>query len=87
MKSPVLIISTFGAIKNYPNQEIMRETLTLFLNSLLRQTDPDWQLFISCHDIPRWVPTDDRFHWCSISPNGLTEESYVPVLMSFRESR
>jgi len=62
----VLITSTLGAVKNYPDFSMMQRTLGAFLNSLLRQTDPDWHLFISYHDKPPIEIADSRIHWCSI---------------------
>lgn len=63
----VLIITSFGATKNYPDQEMMRRTFSAFLESLRRQTDQRFQLFISHHDRPD-VPADDPWiHWCSMA--------------------
>lgn len=75
----VLIVSTFGATKNYPDQEMMKKTLDLFLNSLKRQTDPGWRLFISCHDRPAWVQEEERVHWCSVACEETNEMTLIPV--------
>jgi len=70
----VLIVTSFGATKNYPDPEMMRQTLAAFLGSLDAQTDKSFRLFVSCHDHPgpefnrpwaEWhsiaVPGDDTF--------------------------
>lgn len=63
----VLIVTSFGATKNYPDPEMMRRTFVAFLGSLRRQTDPRFQLFISHHDRPD-VPADDPWiHWRPIT--------------------
>lgn len=61
----ILITSTFGATKKYPDQEMMKRTLRAFLESLNRQTNKEFRLFLACHDIP------DGFEypfveWCSM---------------------
>jgi hypothetical protein len=62
----VLIVSTFGATKNYPDREMMCRTFAAFLGSLRRQTGPQFHLFISYHDRPD-VPADDPWiHWCPV---------------------
>jgi hypothetical protein len=61
----VLIISSFGATKNYPDQKMMGLTLRAFLMSLARQTSQDFHLFLSCHDIPDMEACRLPFiHWC-----------------------
>jgi hypothetical protein len=63
----VLIVTSFGATKNYPDPEMMRRTFAAFLGSLRRQTDQRFRLFISHHDRPD-VPADDPWvHWCSVA--------------------
>jgi hypothetical protein len=62
----VLIVTSFGATKNYPDQEMMRRTFAAFLGSLRRQTDSRFHLFLSHHDRPD-VPADDPWvHWCPV---------------------
>jgi hypothetical protein len=73
----VLIISSFGATTEYRDKELMQRTLGLFLRSLLRQTDPDWRLFVACHDRPTIIE-DTRIRWGSISPNGSSGSTLVP---------
>lgn len=76
----VAIVTSFGATKNYPDQSMMRRTFHAFLNSLRRQTDQDFRLFISCHDIPKDVPCDDPWiEWRSISFNDEHQGAMVPV--------
>lgn len=63
----VLIITSFGPTKNYPDQEMMRRTFAAFLGSLRRQTDQRFRLFISYHDRPD-VPSDDPWiRWCPMA--------------------
>lgn len=63
----VLIVTSFGATKNYPDPEMMRRTFGAFLGSLRGQTDPGFRLFISHHDRPD-VPADDPWiHWCPMA--------------------
>jgi hypothetical protein len=63
----VLIVTSFGATKNYPDKEMMKITLTGFLNSLRRQTDGNYMLFISCHDRPDFCGDDLRVVWSSLA--------------------
>jgi hypothetical protein len=77
--SEVLIISSFGAQKNYPDQAMMRQTLEAFLGSLIRQSCPDWHLFIACHDQPDWAVKDKRIVWQSLSCEPTNELTVVPV--------
>ena len=63
----VLIVTSFGATKNYPDPEMMRRTFAAFLGSLRRQTDQRFRLFISHHDRPD-VPADDPWiRWCPVT--------------------
>jgi len=76
----VIIVSSFGATKNYPDQVMMRLTIGAFLNSLFNQTDPDWRLFISCHDKPDVAGVDDpRIVWCSMRVEEDCEQTLIPV--------
>jgi hypothetical protein len=60
-----LIVSTFGATRHYPDQEMMRRTLRGFFESLNRQTRKEFMLFLACHDIPEGF--DYPFvNWCSM---------------------
>ena len=67
----VLITTTLGASHRYRDQEMMRRTFGAFLNSIKRQTDSAWRLFVVCHNRPtgdlvqEFLP-DDRIHFCSI---------------------
>jgi hypothetical protein len=63
----VLIVTSFGATKNYPDQEMMRRTFAAFLGSLRRQTDQRFHLFISHHDRPDVPAGDPWIHWCPIA--------------------
>ena len=63
----VLIVTSFGATKNYPDKEMMKKTFNAFLNSLRRQTNKNFKLFISHHDRP-WVSRHDDFIvWCDVA--------------------
>ena len=74
----VLIASTFGATKNYPDREMMAKTLGLFIESLRRQTDPGWRLFLSCHDVPLDFAIEERIHWCSLAPDAECDQTLIP---------
>lgn len=75
----VLIISTFGATKNYPDQEMMKKTFGAFLNSLARQTDKDFKLFLSCHDKPDMKGIDhDWIEWRQISGDKDNDMTLAP---------
>ncbi len=61
----ILVVSTLGAINRYPNQEMMEKTFRGFLESLNKQTNKSFRLFLACHDIPRGF--DYNFiEWCSV---------------------
>lgn len=62
----VLVVTSLGAIKNYPDKEMVCRTLNAFLNSLRRQTDKDFQLFITGHERPEEVPDEPWIHFRSI---------------------
>lgn len=71
----VLIITSFGATRNYPDQEMMKRTLTAFLRSLERQTDKDFRLFISCHDVPEMKICHLPFiEWCRMGGEGILDK-------------
>jgi len=83
----VIIVSTFGATKNYPEQQMMRHTLEAFIRSLINQTDEDWRLFISCHDAPDVPGADDsRIIWSSVRENDLCDETRIPKIIPGRLS-
>jgi hypothetical protein len=77
----VLIITSFGATKNYPNPEMMRRTFGAFLESLRRQTDPRFHLFISHHDRPDIPAGDPWIHWCSVSIDANHQGAVVPAAL------
>ncbi len=76
-----LIISSFGPTKNYPDQEMMKKTLSAFITSLQRQTDRNFKLFISCHDVPKgkWI-NDSRIEWCSLMCDEEMDFTLVPKI-------
>ena len=61
----LLIVSTFGATNRYLDQLMMRKTFGAFLNSLDRQTNKNFRLFLAYHDRPEGF---DRpwIEWCSM---------------------
>ncbi|MCJ7747944.1 MAG: hypothetical protein MUP27_09375 [Desulfobacterales bacterium] len=61
----LLIISTLGAMSQYPDQAMMKKTFGAFLNSLDRQTKKDFRLFLACHDRPERVDYP-WIEWCSM---------------------
>lgn len=77
MTSPVLIISTLGASHAYPDQEMLRRTCLAWLGSLQRQIDPEWRLFLACHDVPDWLPSDPRISLHSISGDTRHQSTFV----------
>ncbi len=75
----VLIITSFGATKNYPDRSMMRKTLGAFLNSLKRQTDKNFTLFISHHDKPEIDGIDEPWiRWCSVACDEDYESTLIP---------
>ncbi len=61
----ILITSTFGATNAYPDHDMMVKTLKAFLNSLDRQTNKNFRLFLACHD--KVVGIDYPWmEWCSM---------------------
>jgi hypothetical protein len=77
----VLIITSFGATKNYPDPEMMRRTFGAFLESLRRQTDQRFHLFISHHDRPDVPAGDPWIHWCSVSIDANHQGAVVPAAL------
>ncbi|MCJ7663084.1 MAG: hypothetical protein MUO24_02450 [Desulfobacterales bacterium] len=77
--NPVLIITSFGATKNYPDRVTMRKTLEAFLDSLARQTDENFRLFISHHDRPNVAGVERPWiHWCPLSCNDDYDMTLIP---------
>jgi hypothetical protein len=66
----VLIITSFGATKNYPDQAMMEKTFGMFLGSLRAQTDKDFVVFISHHDHPGERFNEPWIEWRSIAVPG-----------------
>jgi len=63
----------------YPDQEMMEKTFGGFINSLRRQTDPNFKLFLSYHDRPK-IKADDRFiEWCSIAQESDVKTSFTRI--------
>lgn len=75
----VLIVSSFGPTKKYGDQDMMKKTCSLFIESLLRQTDPDWRAFISCHDEPLFIEPEPRIHWLSVADDKMYETTLIPI--------
>jgi hypothetical protein len=66
----VLIVTSFGATHNYPDQEMMRKTLGMLLDSLRAQTDKEFVVFISHHDHPGEKFNEPWIEWRSIAIPG-----------------
>lgn len=82
----VLIISSLGATKNYPDREMLRKSFGAFLNSLRRQNNKDFFLFLSYHDRPD-VPSDDPFiFWCPVSGDKNQDTTITPTRLPVKLS-
>ena len=77
----ILIFSAFGPTKNYPDQEMMRKTLTAFIDSVINQTDQDYRLFLIGHDKPEFIEERDNVLWCSLSCDSGNEETLIPDVL------
>lgn len=75
----VLIISSLGATKNYPDQEMLRQSFGAFLNSLRRQSDKDFCLFLSYHDRPDVFSDDQFIFWCPVSGDKNQDTTVTPI--------
>jgi hypothetical protein len=73
----ILIFSAFGATANYPDQEMMKKTLYAFINSVGKQTDRDFKLFLIGHDKPEFAPNDFMI-WHSLSCDQNNERTLMP---------
>jgi hypothetical protein len=73
----ILIFSAFGPTKNYPDQKTMEKTLRAFVDSVTRQTDRRFKLFLVGHDKPKFSETDDVL-WHSLSCEGDPDATLVP---------
>jgi hypothetical protein len=63
----ILIYSGVGATKMYKDPGMMRRTLNGFLNSLERQTDKEFRLFLSYHDFPPVDFGHEFIEWCPMT--------------------
>ena len=63
----------------YPDQEMMEKTFGGFINSLRRQTDSNFKLFLSYHDRPK-AKADDRFiEWCSMAQESDAKTAFTRI--------
>lgn len=75
----ILIFSGLGARRMYSDQEMMEKTFGGFINSLRRQTDTNFKLFLSYHDLPK-VRVDDQFiEWCSMAQESDTKTVFTRI--------
>jgi hypothetical protein len=75
----ILIFSSLGARRMYPDQEMMEKTFGGFINSLRRQTDSNFKLFLSYHDRPK-AKADDRFiEWCSMAQESDAKTAFTRI--------
>lgn len=81
----VLITTTVGAEKNYPDRDMFCRSFTAFIRSIGRQTNKDRILFVSGHERPRELPNESWIHFHSIGPADCSY-SLLPMMLPKRPS-